>query len=1202
MAKKIISKNRFDGISDFLKEGIADSYAFGRCIDDSNPREITLHWKPLKESGSVVVDLPKWGEQVLSGDTYVYGDAGTLYKRTSAGSWTALRTVANSHGNGLSYFAEDDYVYYTSDKVIGRYGPLSLNPQFSDDFLGSQGGVRLNTYSVTLDGSTQYGTAADSASLSITGDLTIEAYINPNTLPATGETQTILGKWDESGATRSYKFDIAGVSASFGSGSDGALTISSNTTEAPIDSACTGTFGSQSLSATNASFATGDVVLIHQTQGTGAGLYERNEILSYTAGTITLVNGLSRTYTTGSQVRVLKQYTNVTINTGCTYTAKAWNGTTGGILGFLCNGTLTVTGTINATGKGFRGGADGYGGGDTYATQQGEGYTTVGVSSHNSNTNGGGGGGHVSGIGTFGSGGGGGNGSSGLSGSGGGAGIGGNTSGNSSLTTMIFGGGGGAGGATYPTGTPFYKSGGIGGGCIFIYANDITTITGLITSNGFNGDAGTSGFSGGGGGAGGSILIKCITAAIGTNKIISSGGSGGVGVGGYSLSGGDGGVGRIHIDYFTSVSGTTNPTLDKTQDNTLSTNTTYQLRFSISTDGTALETLARTCELTTGTWKHVAVVYYHSLSTAVFYLNSNSLGSSTGALTAISNNASLLYLGCHKGASTVGNFFDGMIDEVRIWNSIRTSDEIRIYRNTQIATTSIGLRAYYTLNNASTDGTTNANHITMAGSPVYTEDTPFLSPTTRQDIDQSQTLSGQTYTIPTAISEAAADMVKFTPTKDPQKSISVLIAALGTGDLTLTVHNSNNVLITSKNVPLVSLIVGQFEFIFDSTWRPLPNEEYHFHLTSTVAATTVTTGTINNLSTVDYKTYFQFLVDDTEWHPVAKMLQFLCFGNERYIGKYEATLYDPNYITLPAGWRVRCFGYYNEYLVIGCMKGTNIYDFDNGRLYFWDGISTTYNFFLDVPEGGINAVLGSKGKLFVWAGYQGDMLIYQGSTTASKIKRLPKSTEDKYIEVYPQGVTMWKSYLHFGAGRSDSDVFQRGVFSYGSPNIRYDDALNFSYIQSGGNYLDSTKIGLVMVSNKKLLVGCQDGISYWVDSIDPSNGFSPSGTIEFMVEDSDAMWKEKEAISLVANFKPLKTGESIQIKYRLNRNDTWITFPIESTVGKTFVRGSISGTNITRYNEIEYACDLFTTSTTTPTLLNVSLELDDLSTETRIGG
>src|SRR3972149_431735 len=128
----------------------------------------------------------------------------------------------------------------------------------------------------------------------------------------------LVSKWNENSDERSYKFDIAGVSAVFGDGSDGALTISSNTTQAPVDSACTGTAAAYALTATNASFATGDKILIHQSRGTGAGKWERNEIASYTAGTITCANQLINTYVSGAQVIVLKEYTNVTINTGIT--------------------------------------------------------------------------------------------------------------------------------------------------------------------------------------------------------------------------------------------------------------------------------------------------------------------------------------------------------------------------------------------------------------------------------------------------------------------------------------------------------------------------------------------------------------------------------------------------------------------------------------------------------------------------------------------------------------------------------------------------------------------------------------------------------------------------------------------------------------------------------------------------------------------
>ena len=174
MAKPVASQSRWiNGISDFLKEGTQtsfttngqDFYYFGRGIDHrSDPRSVTLNPKAIKESGSIVTDLTKWGE--IRGTTlYCYGDNGNFYSRDSNGTWTLLRTVPGSHGNGLSYFGEDDFVYYSTDKAIGRYGPLSGTPTFVDDFLGSQGGVPLNTNSLQLlSASSQYASRADTVS------------------------------------------------------------------------------------------------------------------------------------------------------------------------------------------------------------------------------------------------------------------------------------------------------------------------------------------------------------------------------------------------------------------------------------------------------------------------------------------------------------------------------------------------------------------------------------------------------------------------------------------------------------------------------------------------------------------------------------------------------------------------------------------------------------------------------------------------------------------------------------------------------------------------------------------------------------------------------------------------------------------------------------------------------------------------------
>lgn len=341
----------------------------------------------------------------------------------------------------------------------------------------------------------------------------------------------------------------------FGTGADGALSISSDTTDAPIDSACTGTSGATTLSATNASFAANQIVLIHQTKGTNAGQYEKRKISSYVAGTITLTEPLTNTYTSGAQVLVLKQYTTVTVDSTKTLTAKAWDGTVGGILGFVASTSTTVTGTISALGKGYRLGA----GAPANQGTQGEGETGTGTTSRSANGSGGGGGEGGAGVGTGGT----------------------AYQTVAALTSrFVFGGGGGGGNSNSGTG----GDGGDGGGLIYILSKALV-VTGSITAKGEAGASGAGTEGGGGGGGGGCIILKVQTATLGSSLIDASagaggnGGSGGDGGGGGAGSangsngsagnGGAGGTGRIHLDYSSSFTGTTSPTIDSTQDGTL---------------------------------------------------------------------------------------------------------------------------------------------------------------------------------------------------------------------------------------------------------------------------------------------------------------------------------------------------------------------------------------------------------------------------------------------------------------------------------------------------------------------------------------------------------------------------------------------------------------------------------------------------------
>lgn len=342
-----------------------------------------------------------------------------------------------------------------------------------------------------------------------------------------------------------------GGTSAFNDGSDGAYAVTTNTTDAPIDSAAVATMGTKAISATNVSFAAGQRILIIQSRGTNAGQKEELTIESYSAGTIVTTTPLTYTYTTGAQVLVLKRYSSVTIDAGVTLTGKAWNGTTGGVLGWYCNGETKNNGTISLNGKGYRN--------NSSEGAQGEGSAGAGSVSYSNNGNAGGGGQK----GTDATGGGGGANGGGAQGGGGKVGYSGGYSGaavgDAALATMFFGGAGGNG-----SGSNGWSIGGSGGGIVFITSKTFTN-SGAITANGVNG-SNASGGGTGGGGAGGSILIKSQTAVLGSGTITANGGAAGTtGL----RNGGAGGSGRIHVGYSSSYSGTTSPTADVSQDSSL---------------------------------------------------------------------------------------------------------------------------------------------------------------------------------------------------------------------------------------------------------------------------------------------------------------------------------------------------------------------------------------------------------------------------------------------------------------------------------------------------------------------------------------------------------------------------------------------------------------------------------------------------------
>lgn len=293
-----------------------------------------------------------------------------------------------------------------------------------------------------------------------------------------------------------------------------------------------------------------------------AGRFELARAASVEGAAVTLDRPLTRMYTyQGAQLVRVPEHTTVDVPAGASLRAEPWDGQRGGVLALFATGAVTLTGALDATGAGLRGGigadapdtrtCDGEGPHPRHA-RKGEGhvltaYTDPGRAGRARAEVGGGGGVCLN------SGGGGG----GHRGGGGGggrsfAGTAGDTDGDRAVgglggagvdyapeeRRLVLGGGGGAGHANNDK-TPH---GGAGGGAIYVRAFAIAGQGELLARGAPGTNADDDGA--GGGGAGGAVLIE-LREALACRLLSVAGGAGGdvrqdIG------PGGGGGGGDVH--------------------------------------------------------------------------------------------------------------------------------------------------------------------------------------------------------------------------------------------------------------------------------------------------------------------------------------------------------------------------------------------------------------------------------------------------------------------------------------------------------------------------------------------------------------------------------------------------------------------------------------------------------------------------------
>ncbi len=490
----------------------------------------------------------------------------------------------------------------------------------------------------------------------------------------------------------------------------------------------------------------------------------------------------------------------------------------------------------------------------------------------------------------------------------------------------------------------------------------------------------------------------------------------------------------------------------------------------------------------------------------------------------------------------------------------------------------------------------------------------------------SNTLTN-TYTLPTIINENSTNKCIFSPDIEPFYSIAVYVDNIGTGDWTLTLHDSLNENLATVTIKNSDMVAGWNEFVFGKQVRAFVNASnvgitatYHFHLTSNVSGDTASVYTVNqnDVSGCNFLLFAYRLVQTRNgWHPTAFFTgtgqPMLCIGNGEYLSTYNFgndqnptnLQWQRHRLIFKAGEEVTGLSANNQYLVIATGRVSNdpTRNPQLGCLYFWDGSTTAPSFKIDIPMGipyGIYTFnnityFACQGSLYAWT---------QGAPSVLKVRKLAYQSTDYMGAVdqtmcYPRAFTSRYTILYMGyPGYTTDPNLEYGIWSWGAVELTFPNSYGLSYLQS-------PNVNYFTTQNQRRLGCCvnyvdalystwsyvdDNGVSHY--GIDRMNNSSPPASTfgwRSLIYDGTAVYKQKLAVRYKLTFEVLPDGTTIT---------PWV---IKDRGEKQYGSNAISGDsnvffelNNLRFHELQWGFDGTYTGTalTPPTILGISMQLD----------
>lgn len=497
------------------------------------------------------------------------------------------------------------------------------------------------------------------------------------------------------------------------------------------------------------------------------------------------------------------------------------------------------------------------------------------------------------------------------------------------------------------------------------------------------------------------------------------------------------------------------------------------------------------------------------------------------------------------------------------------------------------------------------------------------------NVSSNQSGSTKTTAISTFYTESTTQKRFFQTDIQPISKIGVNITSTG-GDWTLVVHDGLNTQLGTSTITPTANGINYFSFSTPISINVGPNaaQTYHFHLTSTTTGGSISSIVNNDLSTCDMELWAnRLVVTKNGIHPQITFQQFECIGNGRYLSVWENlgeespsnSAWQRQKLSFPPGYEVCGLTVFNEYLVIATERTTTGNNTpQEGIIFYWDGLSDTYNYFTRIPEGSPEAIHEFENAIYYEAGGSW-YVITSVASTPEKIRRFPGS-ENVYTgsnvqtKVYPyMGTVRYGVHLFGWPSTTGNPNIPYGVYSWGKTDYLQPNSFGYSYILSTDTqYKSDTNnltIGMVKNFGNILHISWRNGSIFGIDVVDANSTPAKFSKVEEIIEDNKIVIKQKLAFYVAAKWLDIQDGVEIILKYSINRGP-WVYSERFSNANPwavdnepNYARFDIGDSDVeARHYELQIGLDIYCDQTVTiaPVIVSLGAPFDTLDSESLV--